>query len=180
MIKVDDAGLIRRWQRVLPADLVPSLVENYRKVLSQQGRDSSASEIALALQTDVQFRIPAIRLVEAQSRNNLPAYSYLFTWKSPVPGLGACHTLDVGFVFGNLNAAFNGTGPAADSLASKIQEAWLSFARNDNPSCEILGNWPQYGNRRVTMILGEECYLAEAPYDAERRTWDSIPNKFLG
>jgi para-nitrobenzyl esterase len=180
LIKIDDAGLVRRWQRVLPADLVPGLIEDYRKAMSQHGRDNSTPELALALQTDVQFRIPAIRLVEAQSRHNLPSYSYLFTWKSPVPALGACHTLEVGFVFGNLTAPFNGTGPAADKLADTMQEAWLAFARNGNPGCEILGNWPQYGNRRFTMVLGKECYLAEAPYDAERRAWDSIPNKFLG
>jgi len=180
LTKVDDAGLIRRWQQIIPADLAPGLIEGYRTAMSQQGRDSSAPEIALALQTAVQFRIPAIRLVEAQSQNNLPAYSYLFTWKSPAPDMGACHTIDIGFVFGTLSAEFNGTGAAADKLAGQVQDAWLAFARTGNPSCESLGNWPQYGIRRVTMILGEDCHPEEAPYDAERRAWDPVPNKFLG
>jgi len=180
LTKVDDAGLIRRWQQIIPADLAPGLIEGYRTAMSQQGRDSSAPEIALALQTAVQFRIPAIRLVEAQSQNNLPAYSYLFTWKSPAPDMGACHTIDIGFVFGTLSAEFNGTGAAADKLAGQVQDAWLAFAHTGNPSCESLGNWPQYGIRRVTMILGEDCHPEEAPYDAERRAWDPVPNKFLG
>lgn len=180
LIKVDDTGLIKHWQQIIPAELVPGLIESYRKAMSQQGRDGSLSEIALALQTDVQFRIPAIRLVEAQNQNNLPAYSYLFTWKSPATDMGACHTIEIGFVFGALNASFHGTGAAANKLAGQVQDAWLAFACTGDPSCESLGSWPQYGNRRVTMMLGEDCHLEEAPYDAERRAWDTIPNKYLG
>ncbi len=180
MTEIDEVGLLQRWQRVLPEELVPDLIENCRKALAKGGKAVGVAEIALALQTDVQFRIPAIRLVEAQRSNNMPAYTYLFTWKSPAPALGACHFLDVGFVFGNLGAGFNGTGPAADRLASNIQDAWLAFAHTGNPSCESLGNWPLYGNRRETMILGEECHVEEAPYEDERRAWDPIPNMFLG
>jgi para-nitrobenzyl esterase len=180
MTEVDEVGLLQRWQRVLPEELVPDLIENCRKALAEGGKAVSVAEIALALQTDAQFRIPAIRLIEAQHSNNMPAYTYLFTWKSPVPDLGACHFLDVGFVFGKLVAAFNGTGPAADRLTRNIQDAWLAFARTGDPSCESLGNWPQYGSRRETMILGEKCHVAEAPYEDERRAWDPIPNAFLG
>ena len=180
LTKIDDAVLLHRWQQVLPADLVPDLIENCRKALATGGTAIGAPEIALALQTNRQFRIPAIRLVEAQSQNNLPAYSYLFTWRSPAPGLGACHFLDIGFVFGTLSAGFNGTGPAAERLSRNIQDAWLAFAHNGNPSCESLGDWPQYGAHRETMILGEECYVEEAPYEAERCAWDPIPNIFLG
>ena len=180
MIKIDEAGLIKRWQRVLPPELVPDLVENCRKALAKEGRPIGMSELAIALQTDRQFRIPAIRLIESQRRNNRAAYSYLFTWKSPVPGLGACHALDIGFVFGTLSAGFSGSGPQAEKLAQNIQDAWIAFARTGNPTCESLGNWPPYGSRRETMILGESCHLEEAPYDEERRAWDPIPDRCLG
>jgi para-nitrobenzyl esterase len=180
LTKIDEAGLIKRWQRVLPPDLVPDLVENCRKALAKEGKIIGPSQLAIALQTDRQFRIPAIRLIESQRRNNRAAYSYLFTWKSPVPDLGACHALDIGFVFGNLNAGFNGTGPKAEQLAKNIQDAWIAFARTGNPSCKSLGNWPQYGSNRETMLLGESCHLEEVPYDEERRAWDPIPNMCLG
>jgi len=178
--KVDEAGLLQRWQRVLPADLVPGLIENCRQALAKQGMPAGAPEIALALQTHRQFRIPAIRLVEAHHSQGQPDYTYLFTWKSPAPGLGACHAVDIGFVFGTLSASFSGTGPAAEKLAKIIQDAWLAFAHTGNPSCESLGNWPQYSSRRETMMLGEDCHVEEAPYDEERRAWDPIPNMFLG
>jgi para-nitrobenzyl esterase len=119
-------------------------------------------------------------MVEAHHSNNQPAFNYLFTWKSPAPGLGACHALDVGFVFGNLNPGFCGTGPEAEKLAGKIEDGWLAFARTGNPSCKSLGDWPQYGARRETMILGKECRVENAPYEDERRAWDAVPNSYLG
>ena len=180
LTRVDEAGLLRRWQQVLPPELVPGLIEKCRRALAKTGVASGPAEIALALQTDVQFRIPALRLIEAQRGNNRPAYSYLFTWRSPAPDMGACHALEIGFVFGNMNPKFNGAGLEADRLSRNIQDAWLAFARTGNPSCESLGKWPVYGSDRETMILGEKCYVAEAPYDDERRAWDPVPNKFLG
>ena len=180
MTKIDEAGLIRRWQRVLPPHLVPDLVENCRKALAREGRTADPAELAIALQTDRQFRIPAVRLLESQRRNGGAAYSYLFTWKSPQPDLGACHALEIGFVFGSLSASFNGTGPKVEKLAKNIQDAWIAFAKTGSPNCQSLGNWPQYGSKRETMLLGESCHLEEMPYDEERRAWDPIPNVCLG
>jgi para-nitrobenzyl esterase len=180
MTKVDNEGLIRRWQQVLPPEMVPALVENCRKAMAQGGKTVTPSDLALALQTDAQFRIPAIRLVEAHRSNNQPAYSYLFDWISPAPGMGACHALEVGFVFGNISPTFCGTGPKVDRLAREMQDAWLAFARTGNPSCQSLGNWPLYGSGRETMILGANSRVEDAPYDEERRAWEPISDKYLG
>jgi para-nitrobenzyl esterase len=178
--KIDEAGLIKRWQEALPADLVPDLVEGCRRAMAKNGQMIGPDELAIALQTDRQFRIPAVRLVEGQSRNNQKVYNYIFTWKSPRAELGACHALEVGFVFGNLNPKFNGSGPKAQDLARKIQDAWIAFARTGDPTCESLGEWPQYGTERQTMMLGEKCHVEKAPYDDERLAWQPIPDKFLG
>jgi para-nitrobenzyl esterase len=177
---MDEAALTGRWQKVLPPDLVPPLIATCRKALEKSGVAVNAADIALALQTHIQFRIPAVRLLEAHSHNNNPAYSYLFTWRSPQAELGACHALEVGFVFGVLVPGFNGIGARADKLAQQMQDAWIAFARNGNPGCESLGVWPQYGPQRQTMILGEDCHVETAPLDAERRAWEPVPDKFLG
>jgi para-nitrobenzyl esterase len=123
------------------------------------------------------FRVQALRVIEAQHRQGAPSYNYLFTWKSPAMGgiLGACHVLEIGFVFGIYNDAFCGSGPAADRLSQSIQDAWLAFARAGNPSCKSLGKWPPYGDQRITMILDKECHTQEAPYEDERRAWDLVP-----
>ena len=35
------------------------------------------------------------------------------------------------------------------------------------------GGWPAYGKERMTMIFGAEARVESAPFEAERRTWDS-------
>jgi para-nitrobenzyl esterase len=170
-LKLDEAGLVERCQSLMPAEQVPKVIAAYRKARAKRGPTSPA-ELFMAIRTDLMFRIPALRLIEAQ-QSYQPAYNYLFTWKSPALDgiLGACHSLEMGFVFGTHNDSFCGSGPAADRLSSNIQDAWLAFARSGNPSCPGLGTWLPYGKRRVTMLLGEECHLEEAPYEEERRTW---------
>lgn len=177
---LDDAGLVQRVQRLLPPEYVTQLIESYRNARVKRGTASSPTDIAIAIQTDIMFRTPVVRLVEAQYAHNLPAYNYLFTWESTVPGLGACHALDVGFVFGNMSKEFHGSGPAAERLATNMQDAWIAFARTGDPSCEGLGDWPPYGDKRRTMILEENCHVEDAPYEDERRAWEPIPNVFLG
>ncbi|MFB0559418.1 MAG: carboxylesterase/lipase family protein [Dehalococcoidales bacterium] len=180
--KLDEAGLVRRLQDFMPTKYIPGLIEAYREARVKRGADASPPALFRAVQTDRMFRIPCIHLVEAQRRHNQSTYNYLFTWLSPAMGgiLGACHALDIGFVFGTLDASFHGSGPAVDRLSRNMQDAWVSFARTGNPSCGSIGNWPPYEERRVTMILGEDCHTEEAPYDEERRAWDSIPNVFTG
>jgi para-nitrobenzyl esterase len=178
--KLDEAGLVKALQQFVPTEYGEYLIETYRKARTGKGLSISPLDLFSAIQTDLMFRVPAIRVVEAQFKNHQPAYNYLFIWKSPIMGgiLGACHVLEIGFVFGTHDEKFCGAGPLADKLSANIQDAWLSFARTGDPSCESLGSWPQYGGNRKTMILGKECYIEEAPYEEERRIWNIIGDVF--
>ena len=179
---LDDTGLQRRLDYYLPSGYTAGLVEAYRAARSSRGMDTSAPEVFKAVQTDRMFRMPCLKVIDAQTRHNPSTYNYLFTWKSPIFGgaLGACHSLDVGFVFGTHIPDFHGSGPAADRLSADMQEAWLAFTRTGNPSCERLGTWLPYGQDRTTMVFGEESGLEDAPYDEERRAWEVIPDFFTG
>ena len=176
---LDDDGLLRRCRRVVRDGDVAPLVDAYRESRGKRGQATSPSELFLAIETDRVFRMPAIRLAESHLRRKHPAYVYLFTWQSPAMdgALGACHALELGFVFGAIDENFQGSGPEVDALATKMQDAWLAFARTGDPSCESLGEWPVYGDRRETMLLGKECKLEEAPYDEERCAWDALPDE---
>ena len=180
--KLDKVGLVRRLNYYMPAEFVPGLIEAYRKARTKRGADASAPEIYKAIQTDRMFRIPCLHVVEAQRLHNPSAYNYLFTWESPAldGALGACHALDVGFVFGTCDAAFHGSGPAADKLSRNMKDAWIAFARTSDPGCDSIGKWAPYGESRTTMILGKDCYPEEAPYDDERQAWEPIRDVFTG
>jgi para-nitrobenzyl esterase len=178
--RIDETGMARRLEHFIPPEYVPRLIEAYRKGRGARGDKTAPADLLTAIQSDLMFRLSALRLVEAQYKNNQPAFNYLFTWKSPLMNgiLGACHALEIGFVFGNYDDAFCGSGPDADALSRKIQDAWTAFARTGNPSCKSIGKWDPYGNRRVTMILDKECRLENAPYEEERAVWDTFEMLF--
>jgi para-nitrobenzyl esterase len=179
---LDEAGLLQRCQQFIPGGDVAGLVEIYRRARSQRSLPVTPAELFIAIQSDRIFRIPAIRLAGAHSRRQQPTYMYLFDWVSPLMNgiLGSCHALEVGFVFGLLDDNFTDSGEEAQALSKKMQDAWISFARQGEPNCQSIGKWELYDERRQTMILGRQCILIEGPYDEERRAWDAFADSVLG
>jgi len=133
-------------------------------------------ETLSAINTDLMFRRTAIRIAESQCEYAPGGYNYLFTWKSRALGgkLGACHALEIGFIFGNYEDSFCGSGPAAEKLSEAMQDGWTRFAATGNPSCGTLGEWPKYCNGRATMILDGASRLAKAFKEEERRIWENV------
>ncbi len=177
--RMNEAELLRRIRRILPGQDAEGLVETYRQALARRGVPNPPADILTAIETDQLFRIPAVRLAEAQHDQGQSAYNYLFTWVSPTLG-SAHHALELGFLFGNYGEGWGGSGPAADALSRNIQDAWLAFAGNGDPSCESVGTWPVYGGQRATMIMDSHCHVENAPYEEERRAWDSVLDEALG
>jgi para-nitrobenzyl esterase len=174
--KIDRAQIAERLGHVIPSKYADEIVERYYQARSQRGDDTSPLEILSAINTDVMFRIPALQMVEAQRNHNPAVFNYLFAYRSPVFGgvLGACHALEMSFVFATHDDKFCGAGPEADKLSETIQDAWTSFARTGNPSCAAVGDWAVYGDGRMTMILDTQCRLESAPYEEERQAWDVV------
>lgn len=174
--------LIARLRRTIPTDYISGLLEAYRKARTKRGEPATPGDLFAAIQTDRIFRLPAIRLAEAKQKHKKPAWHYIFTWCSPALGgkLGSCHAIDVGIVWGGYEKNFTGEGPTLDKLSANVQDAWLAFARNGDPSCQSLGKWPSYGTQRETMMLGEKCYLENDPFGEERKAWDVLPASAVG
>jgi para-nitrobenzyl esterase len=144
--------------------LGPDGVATYRA--SRPG--ATPGDLLAAVGTDWMFRVPAIRLAEAHGRGHV----YEFDWPSPRFGgrLGACHYLEVGFVFDRLGPerALTG-GEPPQRLAAAMHRTWAEFARSGDPG------WPAYEReRRTTMVFGERCRLVEDPRSGERRLWEGI------
>lgn len=173
---LDEAGLVKRLNGLLPAKTVPDFIRVYGTALKKRGGKDSPAEIWGTISTDYLFRIPTVRLVELQRDNSVPAYNYLFILKSPAMGgvLGAMHGLDNPFLFACLDKEFSGDGPEEQALATKIQDSTIAFMRTGDPSCQSIGKWPVYGKERMTMVLDKKTRVEAAPYEEERRVWDSI------
>jgi para-nitrobenzyl esterase len=174
---LDDTGLERRLERLIPREYTASFIKAYRDKFVKRGKTGTSGDIFCAVQTDRMFWIPAAQLLTSQRAQNDNVFSYLFTWESPAQRgkLGACHAVEIGFVFGTNDAVFSGTGSEADALSQKVQDAWLSFARTGNPSCKSLGDWPRFGKHRETMSLGKECFVAKEPFKEIFSLWQSLP-----
>ena len=122
--------------------------------------------------TDWFFRIPALRLAESVPRGHV----YEFAWESPVGGLGACHGLEVPFVFDTLDdpgvAPLAGPAPPS-SLAAAVHRAWVAFAATGDPG------WPAYTpDRRAVARFGNGddpgWEVVEDPRGDLRELWDGI------
>ena len=174
---LDEAKIAARISQRLPHADGAAIVAGYRA--SRPTADWTS--IWLAIETDRVFRIPAIRTAEAQRAHQPDVFSYLYTWESPGFGglLGACHAIEIPFVFGCLDLPggeqFVGKGPEAERLADRTMDAWLAFAKSGNPSHPGLGDWPRYDDaRRATMELGPRCGVLDDPSGAERKLWDGV------
>jgi para-nitrobenzyl esterase len=134
---------------------------------------ASPGDLLAAIQTDFFWRIPAIRLAEAHAPHAAATYMYEFDWRSPQFGgaLGACHALDIPFVFdtlGNQTEALWGANPP-QAVADRMHAAWVAFATCGDPG------WPTYDlGRRATMRLGTDPEVVDDPRAAERALWEGV------
>lgn len=136
--------------------------------------DASAGELLSAIVTDWFFRIPAIRLAEAHAQSTGATYMYEFAWRSPgFDGkLGACHGLEIPFVFDTLDKeGFEVLlgDDAPQQLADAMHAAWVAFAKVGDPG------WQRFDlSRRATMRFDTTQKLVEDPRSAERLLWEGL------
>ena len=134
-----------------------------------------------AVSTDSMFRVPTIRLLEAQSKHQPKTFNYMFTFPSPQfnGALGCPHFIDIPFVFNTFDSPgmteFVGKSPDIDNLCEKVMDAWIAFAHTGNPNHDGLPEWTSYEReKRATMVLGKECKVENALFDKERKIWDGV------
>ncbi len=135
---------------------------------------ASPGDLLVELQSDWWVRIPAVQLasVRAAQKSAAPTYMYEFAWRTPQFGgrLGACHVLEVPFVFDTLGygtQALWGADPP-QQLADTMHAAWVAFATTGDPG------WPAYDlQRRATMRFDTTPEVVGDPLATERALWES-------
>jgi para-nitrobenzyl esterase len=169
-------------ERQVGGEAAERLVAAYEEALAERGL-VQPGDLFVAVETDRVFRIPALRLAEAQLDHGDDVFVYRFDWESPALGgaLGACHAIELGFVFGVLDKPgmdfLSGKGPEADHLAGTMMDAWLAFARAGDPSHAGIpgGRWPRYDTeRRATLVFGRASGVQHDPGERERRAWEGL------
>jgi para-nitrobenzyl esterase len=166
----------------VPEEALPLLLAGYgpdpgRLVAAHRAAhpEASAGEVLSAVLGDFTFRIPAVRMAEARAAHGAPTYVYSFDWPSPALDgrLGACHALEIPFVFDSLAGGLIGGGEeeAPRRLVDAVHGAWVAFARDGDPG----PHWPAYGaDRAVLRFDAEGPEVVQDPAAAERRLWDGL------
>jgi para-nitrobenzyl esterase len=95
---------------------------------------ATAGDLLASILTDASFRRETVRLADAHTAAGGRTHVYEFDWESGVPGLGACHALELPFVFDTLSGGGTLTGPdAPQELADEVHAAWVAFGTTGDP-----------------------------------------------
>ena len=175
LFELDETGL--RTQVIalgVAAADAGKFIETYRKMLPG---DASASDIYFAIASDMWLRMDSITQAERKSEQpgTAPVYMYLFARGAP-SRYKAGHTVEIPFVFDNLDLAPGVRGPTLDprdaALARQVSAAWAAFARGGNPNHPGLEQWRPYEiKERATMVLDRSSHLINDPRKAGRLLW---------
>jgi para-nitrobenzyl esterase len=158
---LDDEGLVRRVERFGGS---PALID----ALRHRHPTASNGELATAAATHLFFSKPVDTWL---SHCTGPTWNYVFDWKSPAMGglLGACHAMEIPFVFDNLDSQgvelFTGNGDDRAPLGKAMSTAWASFARGGEP-------WERFDRDGApTRVFGPDITTASDPFADLRTVW---------
>lgn len=164
-------GLVERVDRLGPVALAGAMARCHCGSEVPRGYralrpDAGTAEIVGQLVTDHLLRIPLHRLADGREA---PSYVYEFAWPSNQPALGACHALELGFVFdsGDVPASRKLAGEGAPQhLSDAMHGAWVRFVTDGNPG------WPRWdASHPVRIFDGTPPTTAYGPRDRELSLW---------
>lgn len=170
----DEEGLRARAALVVPDP--DTALDVYRR----EDPDASLADLECALLTDLVFRTPADRMVDAHGPH-APVFQYRWTWRSSAMGgmIGAAHAVEIPFVFDLVEDhrlhVFVGADAPRD-LAATTHAAWIAFAHDAVPAADGLPDWPPVTSPgRPVMVLDTEPEVVADPQAEVRAYWATTP-----
>jgi para-nitrobenzyl esterase len=162
------------------ASRIKDLYDLYKQNPERSGY--AEGEIILNIEDDYVFRVPALQLAEAQSKN---ANTYVYRVEYPVnlpkypcQNNRSPHGSELPFVFGKINETsgtdFIGISRGAqdtavrERLVNEMMSAWVNFAKTGNPNGGALTAWSVFNaDLQPTMRFGVTTKSENAPFNDE-------------
>ena len=149
--------------------LFPLIYENNRKLMTDEEKQCADDLLSLQsgqeiwklteLYNELLFRIPALKQAELHSANGNAVYNYYWTMPGEDETIGACHAIELTYVFNNPKVTIYNGDIYNRELAGTVQDMWVNFARMGDPSTEAI-TWQPYNTQtRMTMVLGENIRM---------------------
>ncbi|RKT19785.1 carboxylesterase type B [Streptomyces sp. 1114.5] len=139
---------------------------------------ATASDLLETVSSDALFRMPSLRLAEANSAAGGTSYLVELAYPAPAMGglFGACHGLDVPLAFGSLDSPigrhFLGEPPAPEAvrLSRELQQGWVRFVTTGDPG------WAAFDpEQQLTRVLDARSETVRYPEQASREIWAGHP-----
>ncbi len=147
---------------------MPFMYENDLRVMSDEEKDLADQFMDMQdggkiwrlteFFNELLFRIPAL---EQAARHKGTSYYYYWTMPGADETLGACHAIELAYVFSNPQADIYTGGLYNGKLADTVQDMWVNFARSGDPGTDEYKWEPYTADSRKTMVLGEEIGMTE-------------------
>ncbi len=176
--QLDEARLDQLFERALPGRGVAARAL-YRTVQNRQNNGKLVDQLCW-METDRMFRMPTYHLLMAQAKHQPQVFAAQFDWPCPQFGgvLGACHVVDVPFVFGGTGIAagqfFTGGGEAAERLSLAVMRAWATFARTGVPAAVDGVAWPAFADGGAALHLAASVHVAPLIDETPKEFWDFL------
>lgn len=147
--------------------------------LPDAGEDfrTKGGEVFIDFATDYAFRMPAVKVADAQSRYaDVWMYRYDFVSKSgEETGLRASHAFDLPAMFANKDFHFSKfifdgeSEEVIDNIIRDMHTPWVNFVKTGKPDGE---NWPKYtGHHSKIRIFDRQTRTEEMDCEALMDAW---------
>lgn len=166
----------RMSPEVMRIDIAPeTVIAEYRRLYPQWSPD----QVLIGASTAGRSWRAAIIEAEARAVQGAPAWVYQMDFAGTLDNgrPGAFHTMDIPLVFDNVAAAGSRVaGADAQTVADRLSDAFIAFARSGDPNHPGLPAWRPYGlTDRETMVFDVGTRLENDPRGAERRFFARTP-----
>lgn len=145
--------------------------------------------------TEALFHCPAYQAMMKAQSQNIPVYAYFNShtpscqWLTSLPAraipyVGATHTSDVPFIFGNLVGLPLPDGNCSmtaeeNAISENLIAAWTAMAATRNPSVAGSLQWPQWNNNtNQGLTIVNATAIGTMDY-SQCAFWDIIDNTYL-
>ncbi len=162
----------------------PVIYENNRKRMTDE--EKQCVDEFLSLQSgqktwkltefynELLFRVPSLKQAELHAANGNNVYNYYWTMPGENETLGACHAIELIYVFNNPQITIYNGNVYNRELADNVQDMWVNFARTGDPSTETVTWQPYNSQTRMTMILGEDIRMESDLKGEQRKLVDPL------
>lgn len=115
------------------------------------------------------FRVPVRRWLADAARQGRRAWAFSFDWAPRGNVIGACHCIELPFVFGTVRRfagapmLHGGDLDEMESLSSVVRRTWIDFIRTGNPNQSVASGFPSWmhatADRKPILHFDSTCRI---------------------